>query len=331
MIDRCGRTIEYLRVSITDKCNLRCCYCMPEEGIEHIPHEEILSFEEVLRLIRISAGLGIKKIRITGGEPLVRKGVGDFLRQIKSIEGIENLSITTNGVLLEQMYEDIVKAGVDSINVSLDTLKRERYALITRRDEYDKVRRGMNLMHKAGISLKINSVICKGINDDEVTDLAALARDYDMDVRFIELMPVGCGKNLVRVDNEEIKARLISEFGEGTLSRKVHGNGPAVYYDFEGFKGSVGFISPISHKFCGDCNRIRLTAEGFLKLCLNYNRGISLKELLRSEKSDDEIKKAMEQAIYNKPVQHRFEENDSSESAGNDTEVDGRKMAQIGG
>lgn len=323
MIDNTGRKIEYLRVSITDRCNLRCVYCMPKDGIELINHEEILTFEELYRVIKASSSLGISKIRITGGEPLARKGIIEFIRNIKSIPGIEEVSLTTNGILLEEYLDELLKAGLDRINVSVDTLNEELYSKITRHKGLDKVLRGINAALDKGIKrVKINTVIVKEINNEEIMDFVELIEKIPVDVRFIELMPIGEGKKYTQVSNDEIK-NIILKNRELMPFFNVEGSGPATYFKTQSSKGSIGFISPISHEFCNKCNRIRITSEGFLKLCLHWNDGVDLKKSLRNKVSDEQLNKIIYNSVKQKPYRHEFKsQNEHS---------DCRNMSQIGG
>lgn len=325
MIDGIGRTIDYLRISVTDKCNLRCRYCMPECGVELIPHEELLTLEEIYRVVRIMEGIGIKKIRITGGEPLVRKNIIKLIEDIHALEGIDEIAMTTNGVFFGEKAKDLKKAGLDSVNISLDTMNQESFKKITGSDEHKRVMDAIDEALKQNIRLKINCVPCREFNENDIEEIALLARNYPVDVRFIELMPVGCGRNFHGISNDEILSRLENVYGKGTIAREKRGNGPAKYYDFTEFQGKIGFISPMSHKFCSECNRIRLTAEGRLKLCLHYNSGIELKPLLRSGADDGEIRDKIIEAILKKPQAHDFSHAADVENS------DQRKMVQIGG
>ncbi|MEJ8553957.1 GTP 3',8-cyclase MoaA [Tepidibacter sp. Z1-5] len=323
MVDNTGRKIEYLRVSITDRCNLRCIYCMPKDGIELINHDEILTFEELYRIIKSSSSLGISKIRITGGEPLARKGIIEFIRNVKSIQGIEEVSLTTNGILLEEYLDELLKAGLDRINVSVDTLNEELYSKITRNKGLDKVLRGINAALDKGIKrVKINTVIVKEINNEEIMDFVELIEKIPVDVRFIELMPIGEGKKYTQVSNDEVK-NIILKNRELIPFFNVKGSGPATYFKTKSSKGSIGFISPISHEFCSQCNRIRITPEGFLKLCLHWNDGVDLKKYLRNEVSDEELNNIIYKAIKQKPYRHEFKSQNKNS--------DCRNMSQIGG
>lgn len=328
MRDQLGRNIDYIRISVTDRCNLRCVYCMPEEGIPDIPHGEILRFDEILRLVRIMAGQGISRVKITGGEPLVRKGIVSLIRDIKLIEGIDNVTLTTNGVLLEELIEPLEEAGIDSITVSLDTLDPAAYQTITRRDQLSRVLRGLKVALERGkVPIKINCVPVLGVNED-VFKLAELARTHNISVRFIEMMPIGYGKEFPFVEGEYLRKSLEERFGNFTPCFDVKGNGPCVYYRAEGFVGTFGFISAVSHKFCVDCNRIRLTAGGFLKTCLQYDYGADLKTLIREGASDDEIRQTVLDAVYKKAAEHNFQAGAANKEL---TGQEHRGMSQIGG
>lgn len=321
MTDNYGRTIDYMRVSITDRCNLRCRYCMPD-GIRWIPMEEILTLEEITEVCRQGAALGIRKIKLTGGEPLVRKGCTDLVGMLKEIPGIEQVTLTTNGVLLDRYAEELYKKGLDAVNISLDTLDAERYAEITGTDALDDVLRGIQAMEQYPIPLKLNVVPQRGRNESACVKLAEFARDQSIDVRFIEMMPIGHGKEFETVSNGEIRKLLEEHYGTAGEDEKVHGNGPAVYYRLPGFLGSIGFISAIHGKFCGQCNRIRLTSVGQIKPCLCYGDGISVKEAVRSGRSE-EVRRLIEKAVECKPRAHVFENRcDITEK---------REMARIGG
>lgn len=328
MIDGFGRTIDYLRISVTDKCNLRCKYCIPEGGIELIPHEELLSLEELYRVVRIMEKLGIKKVRFTGGEPLVRKNLIKLIEDVGSLPGIEELAMTTNGVLFAEQVEELKKAGLTSVNISLDTLDRERFLAITGTDAGRQVLDAIQKAVNSGIKVKINCVPCRELNEEDIVDLAALSMENDVDVRYIELMPLGCGKYFHGILTDEILQKLEMQYGKATPSAMQCGSGPARYYEFENFMGRIGFISPMSHKFCSECNRVRLTAEGRLKLCLHYDTGIELKPLLRGGYSDEEIRTAILEAVNQKPKAHKFAQETKNVSVENS---DSRRMVQIGG
>lgn len=326
MIDGKGRNIDYMRISITDRCNLRCRYCMPD-GIKQVSMSEILTYEEIEQICRITAALGIRKIKITGGEPLVRKGCADLIGNLKKIPGIDQVTLTTNGVLLEEHLPELKKAGLDGINISLDTLNPEIYKNITGTDACGKVLRAINASVESKILTKVN-VVLQGMRSeaDEYTeewkDLTGLARKRPLDVRFIELMPIGNGKERCGVSNVELLRQMRQFYPDMKRDTKKHGNGPAVYYQIPGFIGGIGFISAMHGKFCKDCNRIRLTSTGNIKPCLCYGDVYPVRDLLRTgnyELAEMQIKEAIEK----KPEAHCFEEPDEI------TEL--HQMAQIGG
>lgn len=325
MTDGFGRNIDYLRISVTDKCNLRCRYCMPKEGIVLIPHQELLTLEEVYRVVRIMAGMGLRKVRITGGEPLVRKNVAKLVCDINGLPGIEEIAMTTNGVLLGERVEELKAAGLKGVNISLDTLNPETFKRITGSDCHRQVMEAVDKVLGQGLKLKINCVPCRGLNEKDLAELASLAKEHPVDVRYIELMPVGCGRVFQGIPSDEILRELEAHYGKAQPALTKRGNGPARYFDFPGFCGKVGFISPISHKFCSECNRVRLTAEGRLKLCLNYDRGLELKPLLRGGATDDQIRREVEAALLMKPKEHDFKH------IGEREDSEKRKMVQIGG
>lgn len=321
MKDNFGRVINYMRLSITDRCNLRCRYCMPED-LENIPHDQIMRYEEFLRLSEIFAGLGISKIKITGGEPLVRKGCVDFIHSLKQISGINNVTITTNGVLLAQNIDGLLEAGIDGINVSMDTMSAERYREITGRDEFRQVWKGICLALNKGVKLKINCVPMAGCNEDEIPAFFELARHNKLDVRFIEMMPIGYGKNFLPVSTEDIEKLLRKRYDVISTVTEKKGNGPAVYYRGTDFTGSIGLIGAVHHKFCDSCNRIRLTSEGFLQLCLASGAGTDLRGPLRAGASDSELEQLIRETIVRKPREHHFSDSGAEEI---------KHMSRIGG
>ena len=332
MIDKYGRVIDYLRISVTDRCNLRCVYCMPEDGVQLIRHDEILTYDEIIRVCKIFAGLGVSKIKLTGGEPLVRKDLSLLVKDIKGIEGIEDVTLTTNGVLLKDQIKDLAEAGIDAVNVSLDTLSEEQYACVTRRDKLKDALEGMyEVLKYKDVKVKVNCVIMPGENDNEWIKLARLSKDKPIDVRFIEMMPIGIGHSNPKGTQEIVYNKLASEFGSAESLNGRFGNGPAVYVQFPGFLGRTGFISAISHEFCSDCNRIRLTADGFLKLCLQYSDGRDIKSLLRSDMTDDEISEIIKNTIYNKPRCHQFVNSDNEGKKEGTGCLEKRRMSSIGG
>lgn len=307
MLDQYGRNIDYLRVSITDRCNLRCRYCMPD-GVELTAMESILTYEEIETICTAAANLGIKKIKVTGGEPLVRLGCAQLIGTLKKIPGIEQVTLTTNGVLLGKYLDELVENGLDAVNISLDSLNTERYKQITGRDELSRVLDSIEKVTDSGIKVKINSVLQKDINGEEWEELILLAKKYPLDVRFIEMMPIGYGKQFEPVYNEELLQMLKEKYPAVSEDCRIHGNGPAVYYQIPGFKGSIGFISAIHGKFCGTCNRIRLTAQGKMKPCLCYGETVDLREAVRSENREEQVEKLVQRVIQTKPKQHCFEE-----------------------
>ncbi|MGB8455514.1 MAG: GTP 3',8-cyclase MoaA [Anaerocolumna sp.] len=323
MTDQHGRKIDYMRISVTDRCNLRCNYCMPKDGIECLDHRDILTYEEIDMAVEAAAGLGIRKIKITGGEPLVRKGIVNLVHMLKNIQGIKEVTMTSNGILLKDMAKGLQAAGLDGINISLDTLDRDKFKQLTRYDKLGEVLQGIDEAIKTGIKTKLNCLPVKDFNEDELIKIAELANN-GIDVRFIEMMPIGLGKGYQLIPYQKVKEKLEASYGDSVISTDKHGNGPAIYYDFEGLKGSIGFITAMSNEFCGDCNRIRLTAEGELKLCLHYNEGIFLKPYLRNQISMDKLQFIMEEAIRQKPAHHCFHDRTVQDA-------EQRKMVQIGG
>ena len=319
MKDSFGREIDYLRVSLTDRCNLRCEYCMPESGIDNkIKHSDMLSLEEMFKLIQEFVLLGIKKIRFTGGEPLVRKGAVELIKRVNELEGVKEVTITTNGVLLEEYAESLVNAGIKRINVSLDTLDSKKYKEITRGGDIQKVFRGIEKAQKLGMQpIKLNTVLIGGFNDDEIEDLVNLTLYEDIDVRFIELMPIGQAADFAKskfLSNNKVLERI----PELKAVQKEDISSPANYFKLPNAKGRVGLINPITCKFCSDCNRVRLTATGKLKLCLHSDREIDLSKILRAK---GDLNGAVRQAILTKEEEHHLENNEYIK----------RSMNQIGG
>jgi cyclic pyranopterin phosphate synthase len=307
MLDNNHRIINYLRLSVTDRCNLRCIYCMAEHGVQFIPHREILSYEEMLRIVRLCVHKGIRKVRVTGGEPLVRKEVIHFLEVLCKIEGLEEISMTTNGVLLKDFAADIKNSGIRRINVSLDSLKPERFFRITGKDYFGRVWEGLEEAEHVGFHpIKINVVAIKGINDDEILDFAELAVKKPYHIRFIELMPVGnqSAWNAERfVSTDEIYGLIQSHSDLNPVKSNPY-DGPAQRFKIQGGKGEIGLISALSHHFCDHCNRLRLTPEGHLRGCLFSDQEIDLKTALRQKKKDGDLLQLIELAIKNKPKEH---------------------------
>jgi len=319
MQDGNGRKINYIRVSLTDRCNLRCVYCMPEGGIGKKEHHEIIRHEEIIKILKASAFLGINKVRFTGGEPLIVKGVDRLINETSKINGIEDIAITTNGILLNSMVNELKKAGLKRVNISLDSLREDKFKKITRggniQDVFQAIEKCINLGIKP---VKINTVLIKGINDDEITDLIKLTKDYPVHVRFIELMPIGEGLNYY--DTGFISSeQVISEQRELVpLNNNI--SSTASLFKLPNSKGTVGFISPLSCKFCSNCNRIRLTSSGTIKPCLHSDTEFDLKKYLDSEVN---LISELKEIIYNKPSEHNLENDGKSRSK--------RDMFEIGG
>lgn len=325
MRDKKHRSIEYLRISVTDRCNLRCVYCMPEEGISCLTHSDILTFDEIIKICKSGAQLGIRKIKLTGGEPLVRKDLVELVKRIKAIPEIEEITLTTNGLLLEKQLDALIEAGISKINISLDTLDKNRFKEITRVDGLETVLKAIqNAAHHPKLQVKVNSLIARDFNEDELLKLATLAKELPVSVRFIEVMPIGMGRNLSTISQSEMIEKLEKQYGKLIPYEGKLGNGPARYYEIPGFSGKLGFISAVSECFCEGCNRIRLTANGDLKLCLHSTKGLALRDLLRKGISQEELTQIIAEAILNKPEKHHF--NDASGS-----DIENKIMAQIGG
>lgn len=322
--DSFQRPINYLRISVTDRCNLRCVYCMPESGVALMSHYDILSYEEIYTVVKAAAELGINRVRLTGGEPLVRAGLADLVSLISSIDTIDDLSLTTNGILLAQYAVELKEAGLRRVNVSLDTLKPERFRQITRCGTLQSTLEGIEAAQQAGLTpVKINMVVMAGVNDDELTDFAAKTAKDGWNVRFIELMPSSA--------NEPVSSKLVSvsdmkkrieAMGKLETSSVEVGNGPAKYFRLPGASGTIGFISPVTEHFCFRCNRLRLTADGKLRPCLLSDEEIDLKAPLRGGAPIEELKKLIAMAIATKPKGHRLADG---------TRPKGRPFSQVGG
>lgn len=325
MKDQYGRQINYMRVSVTDRCNLRCIYCMPEEGIKQVSHQDILTYDEIVQIVNAAAAVGITRIKLTGGEPLVRKNLAGLVEALRAVPGIEEVTVTTNGILLKEQIGKLAKAGISAVNISVDSLNPDMYASIARKDALAAVLEGMEAAVSCpGLKVKINCVPLKGLNEEEWVRLAQIARERPIDVRFIEMMPMGLGRDFQGSSQKEVLERLRETFGPEQYLDGNFGNGPATYVHFNGFAGKIGFISALSHKFCSECNRIRMTAEGFLKPCLQYASGEDLREMIRNGASEEELIRAINRTIYYKPVCHHFEVDDSAE-------FEHKKMFRIGG
>ena len=305
LVDPHGRKISYLRLSVTDRCNLRCSYCMPAAGVPKLDHRDILSYEELLRVARAALTLGVEKIRITGGEPLIRPGLTGFLAQLARLEGLRKLVLTTNGILLPEMAVELREAGVESLNISLDSLSAETFSRITRGGVLARALEGIAAAEAAGFPfVKLNVVVMRGINDGEVGDFATLTLDKPCRVRFIEYMPTQADPDWCErsVTGDEILARLGSRYRLEPVERESMA-GPARYYRIAGAAGMIGIITPVSCHFCNDCNRIRVTSTGFAKSCLLAGTGLDLKPLLR-DGNDDAIAGALRQVVAIKPDSH---------------------------
>lgn len=308
MIDHAGRTIDYARISITGRCDMRCVYCMPRESAGVQREEALLSPEEIGRAAQAFSLLGVKYLKLTGGEPMARPDCLDIISRLRDVPGIEQVTMTTNGLRLAGRVKAAKAAGLSALNVSLDTLNKRLFQRITGTDGLRLVLKTIGEALEWGVPVKVNCVPLKGLNEEGLSALCALGRDAPIQVRFIELMPMGGQGALAPVPQEEIMERLSRAYGPLTRDPARHGNGPAAYYALPGFQGRVGFISAVSHEFCGQCNRVRLTAQGELKLCLNHQAGLDLRPLLKAGAGAGELSRAMEKAVYQKPLRHGFEE-----------------------
>ncbi|MDV2989259.1 MAG: GTP 3',8-cyclase MoaA [Dehalogenimonas sp.] len=319
-LDAYNRRINYLRISVTDRCNLRCVYCS-DGGLDHLSHNDILSYEEIAAVTRVAASMGVRHIRLTGGEPLVRPALSNLIKLLTVIPNIDDVSLTTNGTLLKTQAADLKKAGLKRINVSLDSLLPDRFARITGGEQLDRVFEGIEEAHRVGLSpIKVNMVVMPGINDDEITSFAQKAKYEGWHVRFIEYMPFEGSDNSKVLSVAEIKDRIEAENGQ-LWACCISGAGPANYYSFGSGQGTIGFIRPISHRFCGQCNRLRLTADGKLRPCLLNDTELDLKNVIRRGGTEQDIKDLLLQAVMAKPERHNLEE----------MAVGGRQMRQIGG
>ncbi len=321
MYDTYGREINYMRISITDRCSLRCCYCLPED-IAFGEKSKFLTFEEIESVCTQAVGLGITRFKITGGEPLLREDCPELIRKIKAIPGVTQVTLTTNGLGLDEQLKALMCAGIDGINISLDTLDEETYRKITGRDALVQVLKGLRAALDAGILVKINCVLLKGINEAAYRDLIALAKDRELFIRFIELMPIGAGKESTGVSNELLLKTLMAQYPGMEQDLACRGNGPAVYYRIPGYQGRIGLISAIHGRFCSTCNRIRLTAAGELKPCLCYDLHKDMREAL--QKGDQaQVREMLQWAVLHKPEAHCFEKSNEV--------TEEKKMVQIGG
>jgi cyclic pyranopterin phosphate synthase len=308
LTDTHDRRLNYLRISITDRCNLRCLYCVPDGRLPKLNHEDVLTYEELLRLVTIGTSMGITKVRVTGGEPLVRKGVYDFLKSLSTLGPLEDLSLTTNAVLLGANLDRLKQAGIRRINVSLDTLRRDRYREITGYDQFEGVWAGLEKALEMGFApIKINVVAMRGINDDEFIEMGRLTQKYPFHVRFIEYMPIGNARMdpKGKLLTSEIKQILAPLGALLPVSRQIN-DGPAQRYRIEGAPGELGFISSVSHHFCDRCNRLRLTANGQLRVCLLSDQQTDLRTPLREGASDEALARLIRQAVRNKKAHHHL-------------------------
>ncbi len=326
LIDGFNRPITYLRISVTDKCNLRCVYCMPEEGLAWLRREDILSYEEITAIVRAAASVGVRSIRLTGGEPLLRRDLNRLVEAIASVEGIEDIALSTNGLLLESQVEALAAAGLTRVNVSLDTLRTDRFEQIARRSGLDAVLRGIDAAIAAGLTpVKLNCVVMRGTNDDELPAFAALTRERALFVRFIEVMPVH--ENLGLQQSTFISAaemlESISSIGEVRPASGPGGNGPARYFAFPNSAGAFGVISPLSHEYCERCNRVRLTADGRLRLCLFGDQHLDLRAPLRAGASTGDLAELLQSAMLIKPERHHLRLGEASSRM--------RAFSEIGG
>ena len=323
MIDAHGRKINYLRLSVTDRCNLRCRYCMPADGIPLLPHGEILTYEELFLVARTAVSLGIEKIRVTGGEPLIRKGILEFLTRLNGVPGLRQLVLTTNGLLLEEMAEPLKRAGVQRLNISIDSLVPENFRGITRGGDVSRVRSGIAAAEAAGFPIKLNMVVMRGVNDHEVVDFAALTLDRPYAVRFIEFMPSGAGADWhsMVVPGREILDRISKRFDFSGVDRGDLA-GPAEDYRIRGAAGTIGVITAVTGHFCDGCNRIRVTASGLARGCLFSEAGTDLKPILRGN-DPSELEKVILRIVGTKPGKHRLREKPSGSST--------LDMSRIGG
>ena len=305
MTDGYGREIDYLRISVTDRCDLRCIYCMPENGVKSIPRAEILTYEEIIRIVRLLSTLGIKKVRLTGGEPLLRKDLPKLVYEIKKIQGIKKVYITTNGMLLKENLPVLTRAGLDGVNISIDALSEKAFEKICRRSGSDKVLASIDAaLSYPRLRVKLNCVPIQENYGELLPMVRHFLSDGRLSLRFIEMMPIGMGKQCLGIPEKELKSMLESEFGELIALPNEEWDGPSKYYRIGNMPGQIGFISALSHAFCSECNRIRLRSDGFLKTCLQYDLGVQLKPLLAQ--SDSAVLEAVKTAVEEKPEHHCF-------------------------
>lgn len=314
------RNIDYLRVSLTNRCNLRCQYCMPKEGIKEA--ENILSTQDLIHLVKLICTTGIRKIRLTGGEPLLYSNIESLVKEFKQIPSVKKIAMTTNGIFLQEKAPLLAKHGLKAINLSLDCIDAELFKQITRGGDINRVFQGIKTALNHGIEIKLNSVIMKGINEQEIIPLIEFARAYKIDVRFIELMPINVARNFQAVEESYIKNEIIQVYGK--IYPENSCDGPAHYIKVKELPMKIGFISALSHKFCASCNRMRLTSTGILKPCLHHKQGIDLQYLLKNNVTDEQLLTIIKEGIYHKPQKHHLEEQDF-------IELEDKSMSMIGG
>lgn len=321
MIDCYGRTIDYMRISVTDRCNLRCIYCVPEGGIHRIPAEKLLTDEEIIRIAEAAAKAGVRHIKVTGGEPLLREQITGLIQKLRQITGIETVTLTTNGMMLPEKIHALAEAGIDGVNISLDTLDAGRYREMTRGGNLQEALDGLKAAVRVGVPVKVNAVLYEEHWQEDAFALSKLAKKYPVHVRFIEHMPLGTEVKEKAVLEEDILAFLEKYYGESTVYKEKLGEGPGHYFSFSGLQGKIGFISAMSHKFCAGCNRIRLTADGDLRMCLQSKEVVGLRERLRSGISEEELVELFQKSVAKKPAGHHMEER----------KIEAEGMCQIGG
>ncbi|MFQ5480428.1 MAG: GTP 3',8-cyclase MoaA [Thermodesulfobacteriota bacterium] len=313
LVDSYKRQIKYLRISVTDRCNLRCLYCMPAEGVKLAAPDSILRYEEILRVARLAVEHGVTSVRVTGGEPLVRKGIVDFIERLSSLKGLKDISITTNGVVLKEFAAPLKKAGLSRVNVSLDSLKNDRFAKVTRGDKLGAVLEGLDEAQIVGLTpVKINMVVIKGFNDDEIVDFARISIKKPYHVRFIEYMPFNTEEGWDRekcISAEQTRDIIAKEMPLEAIEERGAGAGPARRFRIKGALGELGFISPVTQHFCGECNRLRLTADGKIRACLFSDTEVNLREALRDGSPDSVIEELLFRSVLEKPAGHQINEN----------------------